>query len=82
MGDSIRRIGQYQLLEPLGRGGMGMVHRAVHLGSGRMVALKTVRVQREQALAINREVGDRSGEGIQLGNLGVVRSSQGQLAEA
>src|SRR5262245_20066304 len=36
------RVGGYVVLEALGRGGMGLVHRARHAGSGELVALKTV----------------------------------------
>lgn len=33
-------VGSYQLFEPLGRGGMGVVFRAVHLETGQPAALK------------------------------------------
>src|SRR5262245_21845582 len=50
-------LGPYRLIEPLGRGGMGMVYRAEHRGTGAIVALKTVRVPNQQMLAgIRREI--------------------------
>src|SRR6185369_1245537 len=37
-----RQLGNYQLLEEIGRGGMGTVHRARHVALDRQVALKTL----------------------------------------
>ncbi|MCO5165517.1 MAG: protein kinase [Planctomycetes bacterium] len=56
----MRRVGDYVLLDSLGRGAMGAVHRARHVGTGRLVALKLVaghdathaaRLAREASLA-------------------------------
>ncbi|MBX3466321.1 MAG: serine/threonine protein kinase [Planctomycetes bacterium] len=46
----MRRVGDYELLDTLGRGAMGAVHRARHVPSGRVVALKVVTTA-EAALA-------------------------------
>ncbi len=38
--DSVNRCGRYELLGEIGRGGMGIVYRAIHPDSGKFVAVK------------------------------------------
>jgi hypothetical protein len=40
--DSVRRVGPYELLGAIARGGMGVVYRARHTGLGRLVAVKMI----------------------------------------
>lgn len=42
-GKGARRVGGYELLAELARGAMGVIYKARHLGSGELVALKTLR---------------------------------------
>ena len=47
LGDTPRRIRDYQILEPLGFGGMGEVYRARHIRLKRDVAIKIILARRE-----------------------------------
>jgi eukaryotic-like serine/threonine-protein kinase len=50
-------IGPYRILDPLGRGGMGVVYRAQRADAPQTVALKTVKVTSPRGLdAIRREI--------------------------
>src|SRR5712692_1501120 len=56
------QIGPYLLDQPIGEGSMGIVYRAVHRDTGKVVALKTVRqVTPHQLEAVRREVHALSG---------------------
>lgn len=50
-----RRLGNYQLVEELGRGGMGVVYRAWQASADRYVALKLIRKDRLESLPRDRQ---------------------------
>ena len=62
------RLGDYRLIRELGRGGMGIVHEAVHLPSGHRVALKLLpQVDGTRLYRFKREF--RSASGLSHPNL-------------
>src|SRR5262245_5849958 len=68
------RLGEYRIIELLGRGGMGAVYRAVHMRLGREVALKVVSRERARAAAAERFVRETRAHG-QLDHPNVVRAT-------
>ncbi len=57
MTDRGKRVGSYLLLDELGKGGMGNVYLAEHIQTGKVVALKTVRLAKRKLLSqLRREI--------------------------
>ena len=73
-----RRIGPYRLMNLLGEGGVGFVHRAVHEQTGQVAAVKYAKLRRERHLAsLRREL-----ESLRrLDHRGIVRILDGGVFE-
>lgn len=72
----LERFGPYKVIDMIGRGGMGIVYRAENIFSGEIVAVKTIRVFRENLIQnIQKEIRILS----QLEHSGIVRIFDGGL---
>lgn len=83
----IRKLGRYQILEQVGKGGMGVVYRAVDPTIGRTVAIKTLRLDdatEEQSSELRARLLRESQAGGQLSHPNIVAvydlSEEGQTA--
>ncbi len=54
MQEPLRRVGEYELLAEIARGGMGIVYRARHVTLNRLVAVKMIR-QMDMASSVERQ---------------------------
>jgi serine/threonine protein kinase len=69
------KLGRFELLEQVGKGGMGVVYRAVDPTIGRTVAIKTIRLDRvadEQRLELRTRLLRESQAGGQLSHSNIV----------